>query len=114
MLVIDADTHVDETESTWEYMREEELQFKPTTGYPSSRIRARPSSRYWLIDGHRQIRFIRDDKKDAYHGRNPGASGRVRAAARDGRARDQRASDLSHAVYHGGNDTAGSLGCTQT
>ena len=63
MLVIDADTHIDETENTWEYMREEELQFKPTTGYPARSDPARPSSRYWLIDGQRQIRFIRDDEK---------------------------------------------------
>ena len=35
MLVIDADTHIDETENTWEYLREKELQFKPTTGYPA-------------------------------------------------------------------------------
>ena len=63
MLVIDADTHVDETESTWEYMREEEFQFKPTTGYPAKSDPSRPSSRYWLIDGQRQIRFIRSDEK---------------------------------------------------
>ena len=63
MLVIDADTHVDETESTWEYMREDEFQFKPTTGYPAKSDPSRPSSRYWLIDGQRQIRFIRDDEK---------------------------------------------------
>jgi hypothetical protein len=44
MLVIDADTHVDETESTWEYMREEEFQFKPTTSYPAKLDPSRPSS----------------------------------------------------------------------
>ena len=38
MLVIDADTHVDETESTWEYMREEEFQFKPKRAIQRSRI----------------------------------------------------------------------------
>jgi uncharacterized protein len=63
MLVIDADTHIDETENTWEYLREEELQFKPTTGYPAKSDPGRPTSRYWLIDGQRQIRFIRDDEK---------------------------------------------------
>ena len=31
MHIIDADTHIDETEDTWAYLREEELQFKPTT-----------------------------------------------------------------------------------
>jgi len=42
MLVIDADTHIDETENTWDYLREEELQFKPTTGYPAKSDPARP------------------------------------------------------------------------
>jgi len=63
MLVIDADTHVDETEDTWEYMREEEIEFKPTTAYPAKLDPSRRPSRYWLIDGQRQIRFIRDDNR---------------------------------------------------
>src|SRR5262245_189728 len=62
MLVIDADTHVDETEDTWEFMRGEEIQFKPTTAYPKNLDPSRPPSRYWIIDGQRQIRFVRDDK----------------------------------------------------
>ena len=37
MRIIDADTHIDETEDTWEYMQESDLQFKPTTAYPSNR-----------------------------------------------------------------------------
>lgn len=61
MLVIDADTHVDETEDTWKYLRDEEMQFKPTTGYPSTLDPSRTPSRYWLIDGQRQIRFVRND-----------------------------------------------------
>ncbi|MGH7832190.1 MAG: hypothetical protein ACREQK_00960 [Candidatus Binatia bacterium] len=63
MPVIDADTHVDENEDTWEYMREEELAFKPTTAYPAKPDPSRPPSRYWTIDGRRQVRFIRDDKR---------------------------------------------------
>ena len=31
MPTIDADTHVDETEETWEYMNESERRFKPVT-----------------------------------------------------------------------------------
>ena len=61
MHIIDADTHIDETEDTWAYLREEELQFKPTTTYPSHIDPSKPSTRYWIIDGHRRIRFTRDD-----------------------------------------------------
>ena len=38
MLVIDADTHVDETESTWEYMREEDFSSSPRRAIRRSRI----------------------------------------------------------------------------
>jgi predicted TIM-barrel fold metal-dependent hydrolase len=63
MLIIDADTHIDETEATWEYLREEELEFKPTTAYPAHVDPSRPPTRYWMIDGRRQMRFTRDDEK---------------------------------------------------
>lgn len=63
MLVIDADTHVDETEETWEYLREDELEFKPTTAYPARQDPSRPPTRYWMIDGRRHIRFTRDDDR---------------------------------------------------
>jgi uncharacterized protein len=63
VLAIDADTHIEETEDTWEYMDEKEQAFKPTTGYPSNPDPNRPPSRYWLIDGHRQPRPYRDDKR---------------------------------------------------
>ncbi|HTN69530.1 MAG TPA: amidohydrolase family protein [Methylomirabilota bacterium] len=62
MLIIDADTHVDETEATWEYLRKEELEFKPTTAYPARVDPSRSLTRYWMIDGHRQVRFTRDDQ----------------------------------------------------
>ena len=61
MPTIDADTHVDETEATWEYLRDFEQEFKPTTQYPPRPDPKRNPVRYWLIDGHRQIRFVRDD-----------------------------------------------------
>jgi predicted TIM-barrel fold metal-dependent hydrolase len=62
MPIIDADTHIDETEDTWEFMEESDLQFKPTTAYPSNRNPNMLPTRYWVIDGKRQLRFIRSDK----------------------------------------------------
>jgi predicted TIM-barrel fold metal-dependent hydrolase len=59
--IIDADTHIDETEQTWEYMRAGDLSHKPTTAYPSHPDPKLPATRYWMIDGRRQIRFIRRD-----------------------------------------------------
>src|SRR5882724_8464264 len=61
MPIIDADTHVDETEATWEYLREFEQEFKPITQHPSRVDPSKNPSRYWLVDGHRQMRFVRDD-----------------------------------------------------
>jgi predicted TIM-barrel fold metal-dependent hydrolase len=61
--IIDADTHVDETEDTWEYMQEDDLRFKPVTQYPSNQNPNLPPTRYWLIDGRRQLRFIRGDEE---------------------------------------------------
>lgn len=63
MPIIDADTHVDETEDTWTYMQETEEEFRPTTGYPSRQNPSGPPMRYWIIDGKRQIRFIRSDEQ---------------------------------------------------
>jgi uncharacterized protein len=62
MPVIDADTHVDETEDTWEYMLAGEQEMKPVVGYPSNPDPNRPLTRYWLIDGERQPRLTRDDE----------------------------------------------------
>jgi uncharacterized protein len=63
MPIIDADTHIDETEETWEFMEESDLQFKPTTAYPTNPNPNMLPTRYWLIDGKRQLRFIRGDKE---------------------------------------------------
>ena len=38
MPIIDADTHIDETEATWEYLRDFEQEFKPITQYPAASI----------------------------------------------------------------------------
>ena len=63
MRIIDADTHVDETEATWEHMQGTDLQFKPTTAYPANRNPDMVPTRYWMIDGRRQLRFIRNDNE---------------------------------------------------
>src|SRR5690242_10665398 len=63
MPVIDADTHVDETEDTWEYMLASEQDLKPVVGYPNNPDPTRPPTRYWLIDGERQPRLRRDDAR---------------------------------------------------
>ena len=61
MPIIDADTHIDETEATWEYLRDFEQEFKPITQHPSRVDPSKTPARYWLVDGHRQMRFVRDD-----------------------------------------------------
>jgi len=62
MPVIDADTHVDETEETWEHILPEDAAFKPIAGYPSNPDPTRRPTRYWVIDGKRQMRMTRDDQ----------------------------------------------------
>jgi predicted TIM-barrel fold metal-dependent hydrolase len=65
MAVIDADTHVDECEATWSYMTAAEARYKPVTVVPQEEMAegaVRPGySRNWLIDGHLNVRRIRDD-----------------------------------------------------
>jgi predicted TIM-barrel fold metal-dependent hydrolase len=61
--VIDADTHIDETEDTWNWLREDEVAYRPTTAFPPNPDPSRPPARYWLVDGRRQPRFIKDDAK---------------------------------------------------
>ena len=61
MPVIDADTHVDETEATWDFLEPDEQELRPTTAYPANPDPSRPPSRYWVIDGKRQLRLVRSD-----------------------------------------------------
>ena len=63
MPIIDADTHVDETEATWAYLKSGEEQFRPETAYPKDQDPSRPPMRYWVIDGKRHLRFIRNDEQ---------------------------------------------------
>src|SRR5438067_12197335 len=64
--VVDADTHVDETEATWEYMTAEESQyFKPISVDPERPIvrgDVRPH-RFWLVDGRAGPRRWRSDER---------------------------------------------------
>src|SRR5207247_10209317 len=63
MRVIDADTHIDETEDTWEWLAEAEAALKPKPDAPANPDPTRPPTRYWVIDGHRQPRLHRDDQR---------------------------------------------------
>jgi len=63
MGVIDADTHIDETEATWEWLEPSQEALKPQPDAPANPDPNRPPTRYWLIDGHRQPRLHRDDKR---------------------------------------------------
>src|SRR5579862_5564331 len=63
MPVIDADTHLDETEATWEFGEPGEEQYMPTTGYPSNPDPSRAPTRSWLLEGRRQQRISRDDSR---------------------------------------------------
>jgi predicted TIM-barrel fold metal-dependent hydrolase len=62
---IDADTHVDETEATWEYLTEAERRFKPIPiepGEPPIPGDSRPH-RLWLVDGRMGMRRWRSDER---------------------------------------------------
>ena len=64
MAVIDADTHVDENEETWQYMDEADRQFMPVTVVHQTSIPGQQApgyNRYWLIDGQLRVRRVRDD-----------------------------------------------------
>ena len=64
MAVIDADTHVDECEETWEYIPESEAQFRPVTEMEDGGGRGFPGyGRHWRIDGNLTVRRIRDDAR---------------------------------------------------
>lgn len=59
MLRIDADSHVDETEATWEYIQENESRLKPIT--IESGIRSNDQA--WLVDGEVYRRPVRNYKR---------------------------------------------------
>lgn len=64
MRIVDADTHVDESEETWRYLATTEAKYKPVTVMPMEEMGGRTApgyNRYWLIDGQLHVRRIRDD-----------------------------------------------------
>jgi predicted TIM-barrel fold metal-dependent hydrolase len=62
--VIDADTHIDEIEATFDYMLPDEAALKPTIGYyPDPKNPSRPPVRNWVIDGFKRNRPLHDDAK---------------------------------------------------
>ena len=66
MAVIDADTHVDETEATWAGLDGADSRFAPATMGPAldeiERSHLNPArSRFWLVEGRLQVRAVRDD-----------------------------------------------------
>jgi predicted TIM-barrel fold metal-dependent hydrolase len=67
MNILDADTHVDETDETWRYLAASEAKYKPVTVMPMEEMapgRTAPGyNRYWLIDGQLHVRRIRDDAR---------------------------------------------------
>ena len=54
MPIIDADAHVIETENTWNYMSESELQFRPQIVGPVSA--SDTTATYWMVDGRLHAR----------------------------------------------------------
>jgi uncharacterized protein len=58
MAIIDADTHVDETEDTWEYLLPSERQFRPTCITDDQ-----DGKRYWVVDGRQFLRIPRTLEK---------------------------------------------------
>src|SRR5262245_32043190 len=61
MSVIDADTHVDECEATWDFIAPEQEYMKPMTVMQEEGGGFRGYHRQWQIDGHMTVRRIRDD-----------------------------------------------------
>jgi hypothetical protein len=79
MAVIDADTHVIETEHTWDYLDPSEQQFRPIVVIP----RGETGREYWYIDG--KIRGLA-----AGRDRSRRAQSRREARPQDGRAQEAR------------------------
>lgn len=63
MPIVDADTHVDETEDTWEHLARGVQHLKPYSAAPKNLDPNRPPTRYWMVDGRRVLRFIRSDER---------------------------------------------------
>src|SRR5262249_7628591 len=55
------DTHINETDATWDWMEGAEGEFRPKTEVPASSDPKRQATRYWIIDGHRLPRASSED-----------------------------------------------------
>jgi predicted TIM-barrel fold metal-dependent hydrolase len=62
--IIDSDTHVYETEDTWEFLAPDEQALRPTTEYPRNPDPNRRPTRYWNFAGHRRPRVMSGDVPD--------------------------------------------------
>lgn len=65
--IIDADTHVDESEATWSNLNGANARYAPITVLPaqageSPGIPEAANGRWWLVDGKLQSRAVRDDE----------------------------------------------------
>ena len=74
MPVIDSDTHVDETDETWEYLADSDQQYRPVTVTQEvaggSDGTPRGYNRYWVIDG--KLRLATHTRRPAHrHGAGP-------------------------------------------
>lgn len=69
MPVIDADTHIDEPEETWQYMEGAAARYRPVTITPREGVLAggmdAMANRWWMVDGRMRQRMIRDDELTA-------------------------------------------------
>jgi predicted TIM-barrel fold metal-dependent hydrolase len=67
VLIVDADTHVDETEATWEHLCGADERFRPKVldfaGAPSFVVDDARPHRLWQLDGKFRLRRWRDDKR---------------------------------------------------
>lgn len=66
MAIIDADTHVDESEATWAGLKGDYARYAPVTVTPGADEVARPGfipdrNRWWMVEGRLQARAIRDE-----------------------------------------------------
>ena len=109
MPIIDADTHIDETEATWEYLRDFEQEYKPITQYPSRVDPSKNPSRYWLVDGHRQMRFVRDDNNTRTTVETRELLDVQKRLARHGRHGHRSPGALSDAIFDGSHRASGSF-----
>ena len=67
MTVIDADTHVDESEATWKALKGASEKYRPVTVTPQDGQQVAeigsgpPRNRWWMVEGRLQARAVRDE-----------------------------------------------------